>query len=97
MNSQNKYNPDIFWKEVSERLDKKDKALYFVGGTLSVALSETRGVALNIDGTGFIMSSINYPYTKNKKVYPPENITEKVKKIYLETKGRTEYYKKVIS
>lgn len=93
-NAQNDYNPNIFWKEVSERLEKKDKTIYFVGGTLSVALSKTRGVALNIDGTGFIMSSPSHLWVKNATVYPPKEITEKVKEIYIQTKGKNAYYKK---
>lgn len=85
-----------FWFEVSDRLEKRDKALYFVGGTLSVALDETRAVALNLDGSGFVMNSKRYTWMKNDKVYPPLFITHKVRNIYLETKGITEHYQESV-
>lgn len=74
-----------FWNHVEERLRKRDTNMYFMGRTLSVALSTKSGIALNLDGKGFIFGSIRSGF--NDRIYQPDYITEMVIDIYRETKG----------
>jgi len=76
---------EINWNEVKERLEKRDNKLYYMGGTLSVTLDEKRFVALNLDGNGFDQD--------DNKLKQPSEIKSMIRKIYVETKGKTEYYK----
>jgi len=78
----------IDWNEVKERLEKKDKTLYFIGGTLSVTLDDKRFVALNLDGGGFDQD--------DKRLVQPSFILNMTRTTYLETKGETEHYKEEI-
>ena len=79
---------EIDWNEVKDRLEKRDKSLYYVGGTLSVSLDHKRFVALNLDGNGFDQDS--------NKLQQPEFIKKMVKDLYLETKGETTHYKEEV-
>ena len=79
---------EIDWNEVKKRLEKRDKSLYYAGGTLSVSLDDKRFVALNLDGGGFDQDS--------NKLEQPDFILEMTKAIYLETKGETKHYKETI-
>ncbi len=79
---------EIDWKEVEERLKKRDKKLYYVGGTLSVTLDNERFVALNLDGGGFDQNSI--------KLEQPNSIREMIRRLYLEIKGKTTYYEEEV-
>lgn len=82
-----------FWKHVEDELNNiKFSKAYYCGGSLSVPLLKKRGICLNIDGTGFVLNTD--PHMKNQKLYQPKFILEKVRKIYLKEKGKTEYYKK---
>lgn len=86
-----------FWKHVEEALHNIEETYsYYAGGTLSISLGKNKngkdfGICLNIDGKGFVLSDI-----KNSRVYLPDFITKKVRKIYLKYKGKTEYYKETI-
>ena len=78
----------IDWEEVKERLIKRDKKLYYLGGTLSVTLDNTRFVALNLDGHGFDQDDII--------LTQPDDISKIVRDTYLEVKGLTEHYKEEV-
>ena len=70
-----------FWKIIEDALDDPDRSYtYYIGGSLCVDLP-TGGVALNLDGTGFSF--------KGGLLY----ILEKVRIVYVDTKGETDYYK----
>jgi hypothetical protein len=82
-----------FWEHVKKRLEDESN-LYFFGGTLCVDHEEKAGgIALNLDGSGFVYSN-PYPFFKkwSGKFYPPQEIIELVRMIYLKTKGETQHY-----
>lgn len=86
-----------FWKHVEEALlDIENRYAYYAGGTLSLSLGknkvgEERGICLNLNGKGFVLSNI-----KNTYVYLPDFITKLVQEVYLKYRGRTEYYIEVV-
>lgn len=78
-----------FWEHVKERLENIENTnAYYVGGTLCVNVGKTNEVAMNLDGTGFIVDG----KMKNGKVYLPDPITKLVRKIYKRIKGKTTHY-----
>jgi hypothetical protein len=82
-----------FWEHIMKKIENKQN-LYYVGGTLCVDNDKTAGgVALNLDGCGFVYSN-PYPFFKNwnGKIYMPQEITELVRRLYLEIKGETEHF-----
>jgi hypothetical protein len=74
-----------FWNHVEEHLKNRDTTMYFLGRTLSVGLGPKSGIALNLDGKGFIFGRIRDGF--DDKIYQPPYITEMVVDIYRETKG----------
>ena len=83
-----------FWKEVKDRLEDCKYTTYYVGGTLSLGLSPTRAIALNLDGTAFVINEHTQKNDKmNALLYQPEFILSRVRSRYLKTKGETEHYK----
>jgi hypothetical protein len=79
-----------FWRHIELRLITKEN-LYYAGGTLCVD-TEKGGVALNIDGKGFVYG--NHQHLKNSKVYIPEHISSLVHQIYKELKGEKLFYER---
>jgi hypothetical protein len=67
--------------------------MYFVGGTLCLDWSKG-GIGLNLDGKGFVFGTS--PLIKNDRVYQPQHILTLVRECYLETKGQTDYFKRVV-
>lgn len=90
------YLASKFWNSIEQRLITREGSIYFAGGTLFID-TQNSIVGLNLDGTGFVNHTKEYAitkeYFKNGKVYLPDHITELVRKIYLDVKGETEYYK----
>jgi len=87
-----------FWNHVEERLITRTGNMYFMGGTLSVGLSKDSGVALNLNGKGFVFGKIKTIPCKevNDRVYLPQHITDLVRQIYLDVKGETEHYRESV-
>jgi len=83
-----------FWNEVERQLQTLEGKIYFVGGTLCIDLSKY-GVAMNLNGKGFIYASSN-PLMKNPEVYLPNHISSLVSEVYLKLKGETSHYRKNI-
>lgn len=81
-----------FWNEVEQMLDETKFSTYYFGGTLSLGLSKDRAIALNLDGTGFVMNKHTKSEKFNAKVYQPNFIHEKVMELYLKTKGYTKHF-----
>jgi hypothetical protein len=90
------YLTSKFWNSIEQRLITREGSIYFAGGTLCVDTKNSI-IFLNLDGTGFIHHTKEYAntkeYFKNGKVYLPDHITDLVRKIYLDVKGETDYYK----
>lgn len=82
------------WKRVEEKLQSLQGTIYYMGGTLSVGLTSETGVALNLDGTGFVFGKFK---GKNERVYQPDHILELVRKIYREKKGINEHYRQSVA
>jgi len=82
------------WKPVLEALvEGKARSIYYLGATLCVDISETCGVAMNIDGTGFTYGKERCTFErKSRRVYLPEEILEYVRICYLEYKTNLEYF-----
>lgn len=82
-----------FWEHIKKRLEDESN-LYYFGGTLCVDNEgKNGGVALNLNGRGFVYSN-PYPFFKNwsGKIYLPQEIIELVRKLYLKIKGETQHY-----
>jgi hypothetical protein len=81
-----------FWGHVEKKLlNIKNITAYYCGGTLFVSIGNEKEIALNLDGSGFLLN--HYPHLKNATIYQPNFILKKVRKIYLKEKGKTEHYK----
>ena len=79
-----------FWQHIEEALDKKTCPIYFFGSTLGVDYKPGSGIALDIDGTGFVFGG-NDTFRKNPKVFIPLHVLNKVRKIYFEAKRNPTY------
>lgn len=82
------------WQRVEKKLRTLEGNIYYIGGTLSIGLSPNTGIALNLDGTGFVFGKLN---GKNDRVHQPAHILELVRKIYRDKKGNTKHYQKSIA
>lgn len=81
------------WECVEVRLKNPDQhSVYFAGGTLCVDLPKG-GVAMNLNGKGFVYGGDN-TFRKNSKVYLPNHIISLVRDLYIKTKGHTNHYKR---
>ena len=74
-----------FWNHIENRLLMRDGPIYFVGGTLCVDFVNY-GVAMNLDGKGFIYGGFDR-FRQNSEVYLPGYITEIVRDIFLNEKN----------
>ena len=72
---------------------EKTRGTYYAGGTLCLSIKGRNEVAMNIDGTGFVITN----KMKNAKLYLPVRITELVRKVYLKHKGYNTYFSEVVS
>jgi len=80
---------DKFWNHVELRVITRE-GLYYAGGTLCVDNQDRPGgIALNLDGKGFIYT--NHSHMKNGQVYLPQHISKLVHNIYKEIKGMERY------
>jgi hypothetical protein len=82
--------------------------VYFASGTLIIdkvnkiidnniigtGVLGTGIIGLNLNGKGFITHTPELQYFNNNRIYQPQHITILVRKIYLDVKGETEFYKK---
>lgn len=82
------------WSRVEEKLQTLQGTIYYMGGTLSVGLTPQTGIALNLDGSGFVFGKFK---GKNERVYQPPHILELVRKIYREKKGINEHYRESVA
>jgi hypothetical protein len=83
-----------FWNHVETRLLLED-SLYYAGGTLCIDF-EKGGVAMNLNGKGFIYGGRD-KFRQNSQVYLPSYITDMVRKIYLRVNGETEHFRREVS
>ena len=84
-----------FWNHIEQRLITRDGKIYYMGGTLAIDdIYPNSGIALNLDGTGFLFhyNRKKIPHLKNSKVYLPKYILKMVRSIYLEMIGFNYYY-----
>lgn len=82
-----------FWTKVENRLRHRDGVMYYVGGTLCLDWDKG-GIGLNLDGKGFVFGTSHL--VKNDRVYQPQHILDLVRQFYLEIKGPTEHYNRVV-
>jgi len=86
---------DKYWGEVDRCLDNIENVQsYYAGGTLCIDITPSRGIGLNLDGRGFIFSDSHIKdIHKDTSVILPQNITKKVRNIYLKVKpNNMKYY-----
>ena len=81
-----------FWQHVEQQLVTREGRIYYAGGTLIVDFEKGGGIGMNLNGKGFVMPSKQYNFFKNDRVYMPESITNLVRSIYLEIKGKTDHF-----
>ncbi|MDD5649402.1 MAG: hypothetical protein PHF86_03145 [Candidatus Nanoarchaeia archaeon] len=74
----------VIWRHIEKRIIEKDN-LYYVGRTLCVDNKISGGIALNLNGIGFVYSK--HKFMKNSRVYIPEHILKIIKLLYIETKN----------
>lgn len=82
------------WNRVEKKLRTLQGNIYYIGGTLSVGLTPETGIALNLDGTGFVFGKIQ---GKNDQVCQPPHILELVRKIYRDKKGINDHYRRKVA
>jgi len=80
------------WNRVEDALKNRNRRIYYAGGTLVIDWNEDSGIALNLDGTGFVFGHID-DSKHSTKVIQPDYILKMVQETYLETKGETEHFK----
>ena len=82
------------WSEVKRALEKRDVPAYYMGGTLCLDYRKDSGIALNLNGKGFVYGkNSNQPHMKNTTLYQPDFIIELVRSIYISSKGKNDHYK----
>jgi hypothetical protein len=82
----------VCWRHIAKRIITKTGPMYYVGGSLCVDnIDKPGGIALNLNGMGFIYS--NHTHMKNSIFYIPKSIFKLVKETYLSVKGNTEHKK----
>lgn len=75
--------------------DIKNHTSYYVGGTLFIDFKDMPNVGLNLSGRGFTYYSEPGKWHETKFVMTHE-MTELVRAIYLEHKGRTAHYESTV-
>lgn len=85
------------WNRVEDALKNHNRCMYYAGGTLVIDWKKPgTGIALNLDGTGFVFGHID-DSKHSTKVIQPDYILKMVQETYLETKGETEHFKESVS
>ena len=84
-----------YWGHVETALrDLESRISYYIGGTLSISLTKERGIALNLDGTGFVFNQSRPP--RDERVHQPDFILKIVRELYRKTYGKTDFYKESV-
>lgn len=84
------------WQMIDQLLDNIENiGAYYAGGTLFVPFAQGKSVALNIEGSGFVLGS-RYSHMKDSTLRQPTEITEKVRELYLKYRGQTNHYAEVV-
>ena len=84
-----------FWGHIEKKLlDIKNTDACYIGGTLNFSLDRDRGIALNLDGSGFVIN--RHEHMKNQTFCQPDFILKNVRKIYLSEKGKNDHYKESV-
>ncbi|MDD5649995.1 MAG: hypothetical protein PHF86_06215 [Candidatus Nanoarchaeia archaeon] len=85
----------VCWRHIAKRIITREGPIYYVGGSLCIDnIDKSGGVALNLNGKGFVYSS--HAHMKNSTFFAPKSILELVKECYLSVKGNTNHYKEIV-
>lgn len=73
----------------------KNESSYYAGGTLFIDFDDMPCVGLNLSGRGFTYHP-DASHNVRSNILLTKEMTEIVRAIYLEHKGRTEYYEQTV-